>query len=352
MLEAQLAAAGTSTALIDENLKTQLEALDIEEAAIKRLTAEKIRELQREADARKKLTDAIVGNINQGIDTIVMKIADNFAEGNSLTDGLTEAFGGVVKNIRNTLLKQTVIEPLQNSISGFFGGSKKGADNLTFKGDNLLVTDEAGMGVAEQISSGVGKEAEMSFGVIKNKLTEFGGSVLQTFTNLGTNIQGIFRGVGSFIQQALQGIMGGGGGGGLLKGIGSIFTMGGDSSIFDGLFGGPGLPFASGGSVRHMAQGGQVNALRDRVPAMLEPGEFVLRKQAARNIGSSNLHAMNSGTGGMPKITINLENSGQGKEAEQQGQPKFDTDKLVVDVVLRDIRSNGPIRKAIRSGET
>ena len=39
-------------------------------------------------------------------------------------------------------------------------------------------------------------------------------------------------------------------------------------------------------------------------------------------------------------------------EAEQQGQPKFDTDKLVVDVVLRDIRSNGPIRKAIRSGET
>ena len=128
-----------------------------------------------------------------------------------------------------------------------------------------------------------------------------------------------------------------------------------ESSIFDGLFGGPGLGsfgFAAGGSVRHMAEGGQVNALRDRVPAMLEPGEFVLRKQAARNIGSSNLHAMNSGTGGMPKITINLENSGQGKEAEQQGQPKFDTDKLVVDVVLRDIRSNGPIRKAIRSGET
>ena len=338
--------------------------LGIEGAAADAAYKITIERLKYQATFQSKLNElakSLTTTLVDGLGAAIHKIFDNIAEGEkSLKEGLSDIGIEVFNDIRKQILETTVVAPFKEGITGLISSAfgvetTKGADNLTFKGDALITTDEAGMGVAEQISSGVGKEAEMSFGVIKNKLTEFGGSVLQTFTNLGTNIQGIFRGVGSFIQQALQDIMGGGGGGGLLKGIGSIFTGGGESSIFDGLFGGPGLGsfgFAAGGSVRHMAEGGQVNALRDRVPAMLEPGEFVLRKQAARNIGSSNLHAMNSGTGGMPKITINLENSGQGKEAEQQGQPKFDTDKLVVDVVLRDIRSNGPIRKAIRSGET
>ena len=54
--------------------------------------------------------------------------------------------------------------------------------------------------------------------------------------------------------------------------------------------------------------------------------------------------------GGTP-VSINVTNEGQPKEAEQQGEPRFDGDKMVVDIVLRDLRTNGPIRRAMRGGE-
>ena len=112
-----------------------------------------------------------------------------------------------------------------------------------------------------------------------------------------------------------------------------------------------GFMLASGGTVRHMAEGGQVNSLRDRVPAMLEPGEFVIRKSAAKSIGQSRLGQMNAtGAGGMGNVQFNIVNNGAPKEAAQQGPPKIDTDKIVIDVVMRDLNSNGPIRKAMRSG--
>ena len=107
---------------------------------------------------------------------------------------------------------------------------------------------------------------------------------------------------------------------------------------------------ASGGPVRHMAEGGQVNSLRDRVPAMLEPGEFVIRKTAAKSIGHSRLGKMNAtGAGGMGNVQFNIVNNGEPKSAEQQGTPKIDTDKIVIDVVMRDLKSNGPIRQAMRN---
>ena len=57
-------------------------------------------------------------------------------------------------------------------------------------------------------------------------------------------------------------------------GITSLFTM------------------AAGGPV-HLAAGGALK--RDRVPAMLEPGEFVIRKEAAKKLGMTKLAEMNSG---------------------------------------------------------
>ena len=116
------------------------------------------------------------------------------------------------------------------------------------------------------------------------------------------------------------------------------------------MFGGTPVPKAAGGMI-HMAQGGQVNALRDRVPAMLEPGEFVIRKNSAKAIGRNNLNRMNDiGSSGMGNVEFNIVNNGAPKEAAQQGPPKIDTDKIVIDVVMRDLSTNGPIRKALRSG--
>jgi len=57
---------------------------------------------------------------------------------------------------------------------------------------------------------------------------------------------------------------------------------------------------ASGGVIRKFARGGVVpgTGSGDTVPAMLEPGEFVIRKKAVETIGSDNLHNMNKYGGG------------------------------------------------------
>lgn len=116
-------------------------------------------------------------------------------------------------------------------------------------------------------------------------------------------------------------------------------------NFFTGLFGGGGGK-ATGGLV-HMAGGGQV---RDRVPAMLEPGEFVIRRPMAKAIGGEALGAMNA-TGTMPtgEVTVNITNQGTPQEASAS-KPRFDGEKFVIDIVTRDLRNNGPIRKSLRGG--
>ena len=55
-----------------------------------------------------------------------------------------------------------------------------------------------------------------------------------------------------------------------------------------------------GGKVLAFARGGTVPGTgnRDTVPAMLQPGEFVIRKKAVEAIGANNLHRMNKFAGG------------------------------------------------------
>jgi hypothetical protein len=103
---------------------------------------------------------------------------------------------------------------------------------------------------------------------------------------IGETGRNVFSSLGNFITDILGSL------------TGSSSSGGGDflSSII-GMFSGgtPAPAMAAGGIVRHMAQGGGVNSLRDRVPAMLEPGEFVLSKQAAGAIGTPGLQSMNCG---------------------------------------------------------
>lgn len=137
----------------------------------------------------------------------------------------------------------------------------------------------------------------------------------------------------------------------LSKLVMSGFSVGGGGTDADliGISGplpGEGNMSAAGGIVK-MAAGGM---LRDRVPALLEPGEFVIRKASAKAAGGPALNALNA-TGKMPgAVSINIQNEGQPKDAEQSEQPRFDGEKFVVDVVLRDLSNNGPIRKSLRAG--
>jgi TP901 family phage tail tape measure protein len=58
-----------------------------------------------------------------------------------------------------------------------------------------------------------------------------------------------------------------------------------------------GRTFNKGGKVHHFATGGLVPGVgnRDTVPAMLSPGEFVIRKSSVQKLGASNLAGMNNG---------------------------------------------------------
>lgn len=69
---------------------------------------------------------------------------------------------------------------------------------------------------------------------------------------------------------------------------------------------GPGTTLNSGGKVMAFARGGTVpgSGNRDTVPAMLMPGEFVIRKKAVEKLGADNLHKMNKyADGGTVNIT-------------------------------------------------
>ena len=69
--------------------------------------------------------------------------------------------------------------------------------------------------------------------------------------------------------------------------------------------GGGGTTLNGGGKVLGFARGGVVpgSGNGDTVPAMLQPGEFVIRKKAVETIGSQNLHSMNKyAKGGIAKI--------------------------------------------------
>ena len=110
------------------------------------------------------------------------------------------------------------------------------------------------------------------------------------------------------------------------------------------------FPQAIGGPVRHMAAGGYAG-LRDRVPTLLEPGEFVIRRPAAMAIGGDTLNQMNAtGQTGPGNVTVNVSN--QGTPQEVIGTPKISMNgrNMIVDIVVKDIQNNGPIRKTLRGG--
>jgi hypothetical protein len=247
------------------------------------------------------------------------------------------------KSIQQDFFKITIADPLSTSLTdGLFGmlgvtGMRKGIENAKVNADGSLlvsvVSGPAGM-FGNALNSGnatdtMAEGAGAAGGV-------FGGFFDQ-ITSMFTNVFG----QGGIISQLFSGLFGQGGIlSGLFKGL---------IGILGNLFGG-GL-FAQGGMV-HLAQGGAAissSLKRDRVPAMLEPGEFVLRKQSARKIGLPALQSMNAtgSAGGGGNVSVNVVNEGSPKQAEASA-PRFDGEKYVVDIVMRDIANNGPIRRSLR----
>ena len=116
----------------------------------------------------------------------------------------------------------------------------------------------------------------------------------RTLLTLGLDLSRVFIGVAD----ALKGVLPLLAGLGAMKGLGALagFTKG-----FGGVF-----KKAEGGYIHKFARGGTVpgTGSGDTVPAMLQPGEFVIRKKAVATLGTKRLHKMNKfGNGGKSKKT-------------------------------------------------
>jgi len=169
-------------------------------------------------------------------------------------------------------------EPTTAGENGFF-------TNLKTKFTNVFSTVKGKLG---GIFGALGEKMGGIFGALKDKM----GGIFQS-------LMGMFSGGGG----------GGGGGlGGILKaGLGmvtSFFSPGAGSAINGAVGAAPaGMAFAAnggligyagGGSVSPIARGGPMSST-DTVPAMLTPGEFVVKRSAVEQYGTEFLSSLNDG---------------------------------------------------------
>ena len=176
--------------------------------------------------------------------------------------------------------------------------------------------------------------------ILTNLGSTISGNVQSSFTNFFNSVRegkGIMESAQGAFNSLMQSIIGS-----MQESLTESLIKPAVSGFFGDLFG----KSAAGGLI-HMAGGGAMR--RDRVPAMLEPGEFVIRKPMAKAIGGPALHGMNStGRGLTPNIEVVVNNEGTPKDAEANVKPQIDINKMVVEIVTRDVRNNGPIRKTLR----
>lgn len=279
----------------------------------------------------KDMLTAIFSGIDNAINTAIMDFSNLILYGEG---SFSDIFANLFKSIQQTLFQETIANPLSNFLTeNILGITKKGIDDAVVNPDgslNVVVSNLAQFAIPQANEEGL---ADIIGDGSK------GGFFTKLFAPLKDSLMGIF-GKDGFIGKLFSGIgslfSGGGAGGGgflggLFKGIFSLFGM------------------AQGGMV-HMAQGGGVSGLRDSVPTMLEPGEFVIRKPMARQIGAPALQAMNA-TGSMPQgdVQVNINNQGTPQDATASA-PKFDGEKYVIDIITRDLSNNGPVRRALRGG--
>ena len=177
--------------------------------------------------------------------------------------------------------------------SGLFGGGKKGAALGSTPATPMYVSDvslnkEGAGGVLEGLTGGKkgeGAEGEEGKGFLGGLTDKLGGF----FDGFKDKMGGLFDGIKGLFNGGQGG--GGGGIGGMLTNLFTGGSGGGGGGIFGTIMGAFG--FANGGAVG-FANGGSVGST-DTVPAMLTPGEFVVKKSAVDKYGEGFLSSLNKG---------------------------------------------------------
>ena len=321
----------------------KLAALALEREIETENAKERIQSANEAGDAAKEATNVLKEKLLSLYDSIKGNFESTIMDLNNLIfygeGSFNEILSGFFKQMQQDFFKNTIAEPLSDflteSVFSAFGlpGGRKGIENAKVLPNGALMV--AIVDAPAALLGRGGPNADSS--TVAAQSSGLFGGFFDQITSLFSNIFG----QNGFISKLFSGLFGGGGTmSGLFSGIGSIF-----SGIFGGIF------RAQGGIV-HLAQGGaaaSASLMRDRVPAMLEPGEFVIRKQSAQKIGMPALQSMNAtgSAGGAGNVYVNVTNEGTGKTVEQS-QPRFDGEKYIVDIVMRDIANNGPIRRSLR----
>jgi hypothetical protein len=371
--------------------------------------ASKLQEIADQRNKVKQLFEDISKGIKENLSTAVLDFFKAINSGiptiQAFRQGMQKLGISVLETIQTAIAKKFIIEPLQNLVGQGIGAlySAITGDQLAKTGDQILqsvftgsalrVTMEGATpgtsstyggdtlerqntlnmkGVSEQqqkaaeASEGfgdklktlgvnfqtVGAVAIGTFGAVLaatgNWKKAFLATILTTFSTMLTQIvmKSGMAGVGSAFSGAFSGLGSG------VSGLFSRLTggVGGAAGSATSVNITPEMTFATGGYVRRMAAGGYAG-MRDSIPALLEPGEFVIRRPAAMAIGGDTLNQMNAtGQTGPGNVTVNMSN--QGTPQEVIGTPKVSMNgrDMIVDIVVKDIQNNGPIRKTLRGG--
>ena len=363
-------------------------ALLAQEEGISKLEAEKRLKAAEEAgDAAKKLTgrledlkSAIDSSVNSALMGINDAIINGTEENKNALEVLRDAIGSIFISIQEEVYKQTIANPLSDMISSWLVGGIKQLNIKDIRGSSLAGVLGSARGatgekaLAKNIMGDnavdAGAEAFKKAGEkIKNGISSLGtgvnaaagagasavsnaAGVLATTTTTSTGVVATANTAGaSTLMSSLGPILA------VLAVIAAIMAL------FGGKKGGASKSSVAAeerakalaqsntntfGAIPRMTSG---NMVRDRVPAMLEPGEFVIRKPMVKRIGASNLAQMNAtgNSAGNSAPTINIKNEGSPKTAEAS-PPRFDGEKYVIDVIMRDLSTNGPIRRSLRGG--
>jgi hypothetical protein len=313
-------------------IESEIETLKAQERLQKaKGTGDKLNE---EADRLKQIYLSVFEGIRSGIETSLIGVKNFilFGEGN-----LRDVFVNLLRSIADAILEEGFIKPISESITKVLFGALTGI--------------QGGRGGIEELFKRPSGTPAEPIHVTSATIPLLGGP---SPTDEAGGLGGFFQGISGSITRLFGGLFGEGGFVvTIIRGFGNIVgnVFGGILRFFSSIFG-----FASGGSVLQRAAGGAIPQFaaggmpRDRVPAMLEPGEFVLRRRAVRELGVPVLQQMNA-TGQAPSGApiVNIINEGSAKTAEVS-QPRFDGERYVIDIITRDLQNNGPIRRTLRSG--
>lgn len=206
--------------------------------------------------------------------------------------------------------------------------------------DKMQTVYQQGVQMAEEIAGGMERAfSDGFFNIMQGRINSLG----KVFMSLIASVQRALANMlaqnsTNAIMQALQNVAGGLLNSGSASSAGSYGVLQSDAG-----YSWSAPTFHSGGYVPRFHFGGLAS---DEMPAILQSGEGVLSRK-----GMAALDALNAGKAAGGNVSVNLINqSGQQLQAEQQGQPRFDGAQMVVDIVLRKLKSDPSFRNAMATG--